>query len=468
MFQRFAALALLCVGSAQAGIYADPSFGDGGTIDVVLPASFQDYDFLPPQVVVAPDRKVTVAKSLPIFSTQATTPPQVVLVRVNADGTTDTGFGSNGTQVLTLRPTAVSYYQPFSLTLLPDGDLLLFGGSVLLDPANPSVILQSELLLTRLNANGTPDPAFNGGNTLVLTGLPWGGYPKLVPQGDGILVFSLERYSQGLLGQTPAGFSVLRVGADGRPDPAFATAGVLTVPSSAGWASDSMLLPGGGFQLLYVQPPRSGVAPRNWWRRYRADGSLDTAFGSNGEQEIDNILVHGNVQPQELQPLPNGQVFATAYRCPLRLLDAQGATVRVLPRDCPGVGSTNGQLQWYGDKLLASGEFRFGGVPPPTDGTYLAVIDSNGAVDTGFGDLAGYRWRPSDLPSSSFGVAADGGAHFVLARRTATGLRIFRYQDVRGGANPFARPVPALTPAAAVLLLAGLLLLAARRWRPGL
>ncbi|HVJ62037.1 MAG TPA: hypothetical protein VM555_04920, partial [Tahibacter sp.] len=129
---------------------------------------------------------------------------------------------------------------------------------------------------------------------------------------------------------------------------------------------------------------------------------------------------------------------------------------------CIGGMTTNPFVQAYGGKLLVSAEMRFGGTPPPTDGTYLWVLDRNGTVDRAFAEPQGDRWRPTTNPSESYAVAADGDRGVVLASDGESSLQLRRYVDVRRGVAPN-QPIPALGVPAVLLLLGGAAALARRR-----
>lgn len=72
-------------------------------------------------------------------------------------------------------------------------------------------------LVVRVLADGTPDPEFGTGGFVVVPGSSWN---RLVPTASGDLV------AFGRVGDEPA---VLRLGADGRPDPGFGIGGIVSV-----------------------------------------------------------------------------------------------------------------------------------------------------------------------------------------------------------------------------------------------
>jgi uncharacterized delta-60 repeat protein len=214
------------------------------------------------------------------------------LARLNADGTLDTGFGTNG---LITQPAAMG------LTLLPSGQLLLSGSFTSFQGvAAPNG-------LVRLQANGTPDPSF----TAALNG-------AITTQPDGRLLVATVAYP---LYQ----YHIRRLNADGSIDASFAT-----ITTQAGYFA------GTGVLDIVVQP---------------ADGKLLLA-GSfvtvNGQQRVGlarltNTLLAAQpalpaapaleVYPNPARSSATLRLPAAATARPAQLLDALGRPVRafILP-----------------------------------------------------------------------------------------------------------------------------------------
>jgi len=141
----------------------------------------------------------------------------LVVIRLAADGTLDAGFGSGGRVTLVVDAYAIGQ----SIALQPDGKIVIAGyGSNGVD---------YDVLVVRLAADGSLDPAFGGG-TPILT--PIGALEDtgraVAIQSDGKIVVA---------GNTSAGsvydFAVVRYLPDGSLDPAFGTGGkVVTAISS--------------------------------------------------------------------------------------------------------------------------------------------------------------------------------------------------------------------------------------------
>ncbi len=98
------------------------------------------YDMVPSSIAIQPDDKIIVAGANPLVT------------RLNSNGSTDTGFGTNGIATLQM-------YRINNLRLQPDGKVLLIGDSASSAP--------SDLVLSRLTSNGTVDFGFGTSGRVV-------------------------------------------------------------------------------------------------------------------------------------------------------------------------------------------------------------------------------------------------------------------------------------------------------------
>jgi len=136
----------------------DPSFGAGGATDTGVRFSGDA------PVSIAPDGSLLVAG--------ATGPPPVLaddhlvtelhasVARLHTDGTPDASFGTDG-----IATSAASPSNGWRAIALASGAIALTGS------VGPGVNG-----ITRLRADGSPDPTFNGGNPIALNGFPSGAF----------------------------------------------------------------------------------------------------------------------------------------------------------------------------------------------------------------------------------------------------------------------------------------------------
>jgi uncharacterized delta-60 repeat protein len=323
---------VLALGAA-AGVHAgpadlDPFFGSGGSL--VVPFAGNS---VAQAVVLQPDGKIVAA---------GRGGGDMALVRCDATGVLDPSFGVGGVVTADF---AGGVDIAYGLVLQSDGMLVAAGSTD-----------QPAIALARYQTDGTPDPTFGVAGRVVTPGLT--GH-ALVLQPDGMLVvgargtsgFMLVRYdSTGLIDPTfgtagvaftdfpdsvstyssapvvlwglalqPDGklvavggggtvIALARFEADGTLDATFGTGGHVTTdvdrggyfPSSHGYAvlvqPDGKLAVAGVIKLVAATgdgfPSNVGIALA---LRYDADGTLDTAFSSDGQAPLAGGGVFGGV-----------------------------------------------------------------------------------------------------------------------------------------------------------------------------
>jgi uncharacterized delta-60 repeat protein len=188
----------------------DTSFGQGGilTPTIVPGASQRFYDVALESVNGT--TKIVVAGVVPSPYSD------VVIARFNLDGSFDTSFGSGGSVILGAQVTG---FNGGRLAIQPDGKIIEAGST-----RNSLGIQQGAV--ARFNINGSLDSTFNPvGPTpgiAVVAGTGGGGYWHGAVQPDGKIV------GAGIV-QINNGFDMLltRLNADGSPDPTFGTNGVV-------------------------------------------------------------------------------------------------------------------------------------------------------------------------------------------------------------------------------------------------
>ncbi|MBL8343821.1 MAG: hypothetical protein JNN03_00105 [Rubrivivax sp.] len=207
----------------------DASFGTGGA--TLADAFARDFAFA---AALQPDGRISVAGRTSPDNAQ---PEDTLFTRLTADGAIEPGFGRNPAYS-TLSDEAVD------VALQPDGKLVLLvvGRS-----------LNAEILLVRLNGDGSADTAF-GSNGIARRDIgPHDDLPRAVAlQPDGKIVVAAQ-VSNG--SPVPPSFAVLRFGSDGAVDATFGSDGVLRVPFFGGLDSANDLL---------VQPDGRVVVAGSW------------------------------------------------------------------------------------------------------------------------------------------------------------------------------------------------------------
>jgi uncharacterized delta-60 repeat protein len=265
----------------------DTTFGTGG---IQMPSlSGATYEGGP--AVLEPDGKLL----LPGMAGGAST-----MIRLNADGSQDTGFVAAPTSLFLIQDTD----RP-GLAVQADGKILLSTG-VVAGVGRP----QTDALL-RFNANGSLDATFGSGG-IVLTRVNG----KVYVQADGRIVV------EGLTIQAP-GYALDRFFSNGNPDTTFGTGGEILLNSDSSVPPiDFVVQPDNKIVLARKVSGPSGFSFNV--ERFDPNGNLDASFGAGGQVTVDvgsglsyagpvvrlqgdgRIVVAGNVtigQTQELELL---------------------------------------------------------------------------------------------------------------------------------------------------------------------
>lgn len=245
---------------------------------------------------------------------------QLVLVKLRASGSLDSTFGTRGQVVPALPGTSLDGVK--GIAVVRDGRVVASGTLRLADGSTRFVTL-------RLLPSGEVDPSFGAGlgyvlsgpadvelgamamdrNGVVYLGGSSGGAPFLMRLlGDGTVDPAFANPALGLTGKVTslllradgtitytvatgaASFTVVRLNAAGAPDPAWGGTGVVTHPLGPGAG------PGIGAATVRQGPSNTTLvagtdltatgSPRGSVIRLKADGTVDTRFGSNGVARI--------------------------------------------------------------------------------------------------------------------------------------------------------------------------------------
>ena len=241
----------------------DETFGFGGGFVTTSVGTHRDGARA---VVVQPDGKIVVAGS----SSNAVG-WDMALVRYNADGTVDTGFG-NGGRVVT--PVG-GYGEASALVLQPDGSIVTAGYS--LTPTG------GVFALARFKANGTLDLSFgSAGLTLTPIGT-WATASAVTLKPDGKIVV----IGSAATSLVTSVFAVVRYNPNGQLDPSFGSGGIVMADTGTGLheATAGTVLPDG--KVVAAGFSGAGANQRFEVARLDANGSLDTTFGSGGSVTTD-------------------------------------------------------------------------------------------------------------------------------------------------------------------------------------
>jgi uncharacterized delta-60 repeat protein len=216
---------------------------------------------------------------------------KVALAHLLANGTLDPAFGAAGITEIDTGGAGLPVYETPDIWVRPDGTILFTDASMFAGVAR--------MFVGRLLANGTPDPAFGGGDGIVE--VPGANPVPLTPR-HGILA---PDGSVWLVGAESGTSVLVHVLANGTLDPNFGSGGVQTAPVPTpftGRYSDAILDGQGRFLI-------GGYSTHMAVMRLNADGRPDTTFGTNGLGQIPIPGTSGG-EIYSLAIQPSGRIVA--------------------------------------------------------------------------------------------------------------------------------------------------------------
>jgi uncharacterized delta-60 repeat protein len=350
----------------------DSTFGAGGIVAAL--------DRSPPPyagvgaIAIQPDGKIVAAGSAGGSDSIFVKPtPAPALVRYNPDGTLDLEFGDAGTYAGP--PVPIS-----RIALQPDGKIVALSGR--------SVI--------RVNANGTLDVTFGAAGTGIVE-LDVDIYDQindLALQSDGRILLAGSR--QPLI--DPPGvydeFLLLRLSADGVPDPSFGQGAGAAVTAINEVASiQTIAVTAGGAIIAVGDASRRELSSDNniAVARYDANGTLDASFGVGGVASASMGALLVSVRGMALQP--DGRVVVAG---------AAGNLVDFVGHFVIARFLANGAL----DPDFGSGGIVSKSFDPKFDAASAVAVQPNGKI----------------VAVGCAGCAGSAGARFLTARFDSQGV----------------------------------------------
>jgi uncharacterized delta-60 repeat protein len=410
----------------------DPSFGLGGRV-------LTDIDFstdIAYAVAMQADGKLVVVGTT--YKNNDYSGEDFAVVRYNADGSPDPGFGSDG-RVTTDFPGLAAVAS--AVLVQPDGKILVAGG------AFPLFTFLGNFELARYNPDGSLDAAF-GDNGIVTTRFPHGSYAfalALQPDG-GIVAAGTDFVDFSSDASSDTDFALARYHPDGSPDLGFGSGGQVSTDFE-GLNDDAfvaLIRPDG--RIVLVGSARDPLSDYDFAAaRYLPDGRLDRTFGVRGRIRTDFgadrfdraraavLQADGRIVAAGFATTPGGAAnFAVAR------YGANGA------RDPDFSGDGLKQLTFdsccqsaYSVLLQGDGRIVLVGYPnsESSDSDFLlARLNPNGVLDPAFGSGGRVRTSFGDLNGGANGACLQPDGRIVAvgfqAMATARGAQfaLARYQ----------------------------------------
>ncbi len=334
----------------------DPTFGAAGL--AILPA-----DFTLQFVAIQADGKI-------LMVGRPDSTGKFSIERLDADGSVDTSFGTDGFASTTLNvvaagPDAANTPDEIDgLAVRPGGPI-----DVLAQESTGNGSSTQQLVVEQFTAAGVLDPSFGTQGRAVVP-FPGPVAPlsgsSLSLGADGKLVVASASITGPNAPSTPS-VSLARLDPDGSADLTFGTAGLAAVAVADGsLIQDLAIQPDGKVLLLSTDPEHAETL-----YRLNLDGTLDGGFGTNGRVAFPDLLFTSmaaeSVLPQTVVVLPSGQILLggqgdSAFAA--FLLDASGRPINTF-----GNGAVAGLATYsFGGQVVG-----FSGLFALPDGSALLV-----------------------------------------------------------------------------------------------
>lgn len=375
---------------AQSGT-VDPTFGVGGI--VVAPVGSGD-DFGYAAALQADDRIV-------VAGTCAAPNDDFCLARFNLDGTLDTTLNGTGKLTTAIRS---EIDRAFAVAIQPSDQRIVLAGFSR-ESAN------DDFALARLNADGSPDTAFDGdGKVTTAVGSLGDQALAVAVQGDGRIVaagYSLARNRN---------LALVRYEGDGSLDTSFGGDGKVAVGIGTGNDEAYGVAVQGDGKIVVAGYAANGSHQDMLVARFTAAGALDASFGGGtGFTRI--TFGTGSEYGQALAIQSDGKILVAGYarigmvfEFAIARVDQSGALDPTFGTGGKVLTPIGSRAQARAIDLANGGRFMVAGVARISGNHDFAVAryNSDGSLDTLFGGTG--------VVTTPIGTAADDGYAVAMQR----------------------------------------------------
>jgi len=348
----------------------DPAFGTGGLVEVDI-TPYSD-DRFATELALQGDGKILAVGTN-------------TLVRYNADGTLDTGFGTGGEVRVAFGSGDERLH---AVAVQPDGRIVVAGTAV--DAVN--LPANDDFALARLEADGTPDTGFGNGGVAItdFNGRLDLGYDILI-QPDGAIVVAGAADAVDQFGAAEPDFALARYTSAGDPDPTFGASGdgkaTVDIGGRLNGGYAAALQSDGKIVIVGAVAASRGSDPDLGMVRFDHNGVLDPTFGTGG-------IVWAETPAEAEWALDvavdaNDRILVSGSR--VSSGDADAFVARYDAGGGPDAGFGNGGVvvdtRLWGANGIAlddGGRIVIVGATPSDFG--LVRLGAGGAPDSGFGD----------------------------------------------------------------------------------
>jgi uncharacterized delta-60 repeat protein len=398
---RWVAACLVGLLAAGASVAApgelDTTFGDGGRTRVAVLDGF-GYPLYPEFHTLAEqdDGKLLLAGWAYITNPEGYASTDLLVVRLNTDGSVDTSFDGDGWVSIDVVPNEFGGSEDavFAVAVQPDGKILIAGDTI--DYNNSS---QPDMVIVRLNPDGSPDTTFGTDGVVVhdAGGIFTDRATGIVRQASGGIVVAGNTDRNG-----EQDVLFVRFDGNGALDTTFGTDGETLVSFGPGSVeSVSGLSQDSNGALVAVGEGPGGAFQQTTLAAFRltADGDLDTSFDTDGLVVVNfgDNYTYGyslDVRSDNKLVLVGTTWTGSGYLPALALLNTDGSLDTSFGGDgtiTPDLNPDSSNDQAFGVVVEPDNKVVFAGGFQPDDFSFaqdmfVARINADGSPDTSFGD----------------------------------------------------------------------------------
>jgi uncharacterized delta-60 repeat protein len=362
----------------------DPTFGTNGR--VILSPGIESYAAA---AALQPDGKVLLAGLVDDREPPPPPPPapnalrvpsgDFLAVRLNANGTPDSSFGTGGAVRTPIDLVNGGYDVARAVATGSGGTIVLAG-----DAGTQGSL---DLAFARYTSAGVLDPSFSGDGVQTVDVGAFDSIAGVVVQPDGKVVAA---------GRGGAGFTVVRLRADGSLDPTFGSGGIVDTPirdpSTRDEASAITVLGDGRILVAGTADYYYGAQTDFALVRYLPSGALDPSFGSGGivataspSEDVANAMALTPSGGIVVAGYGGGGAFRLVRYLPAGALDPSFGSAGIVTTQI-GTLYADARAVWVqaDGKVVAGGTTR-DGPPAVWDEMAVARYNVDGSLDASFG-----------------------------------------------------------------------------------
>ncbi len=362
----------------------------------------------------------------------------LMVIRYDKDGTLDTGFGTNGAYIY---DGGNGNDGAYAIAVQSDNKILLAGDSL-----NST---DDDVIVLRLDSDGNPDPNF-GSNGIYTYDSGSGGDAAidLLIQSDGKIVIC-GSCSNG----TDNDLMVMRLNANGTPDMTFGTNGVAIYDGGGSHDFGLRLTLQNDGKILVAGNRHNGSDYDILVARFSIDGVLDASFGTGGIAIYDggdydrgfgiDTNSNGNILVTGLRTQPDAN--STDYDIPVICFDSNGNLDTSFGNNGIVLYDGGNREECYDLMVQSDDTILVAGHSGSSSGAIsdwnLVVLkyDPNGTLDTTFGTNGVYQYDPTDNTEWGYGLALQTDGRIVVTGQAHNGtdddVIVLRLTNSAGDSN---------------------------------